>query len=83
MFIEVESHTGHLGEQEPSLLLMGARAVAVEEIIDRWWSPAHRDYKLRGGDGALYIVRYDAQSARWELVLYEREATAPVSASRT
>jgi hypothetical protein len=83
MFIEVESHTGHLGEQEPSLLLMGERAVRVAEILDRWWAPEHRYCKLRGSDGALYIVRYDVPSARWELVLYERDATSPHGAHRT
>lgn len=73
MQLTIEATLNLLGEQEPARLWFGARAVRVAEILDRWWAPDHRYYKLRGEDGARYIVRYDLPAARWDLTLYERE----------
>ena len=43
----------------------------VREVVDRWLAPDHRYFKLRGDDGALYLVRHDLNALRWELVLFE------------
>lgn len=72
MQIKVECYAGYRGEEEPRRLLLGKRAVLVEEIIDRWLDPDHRYFKVRGDDGGLYIVRHDMDSQRWDLHLYER-----------
>lgn len=70
--VRVECYAGHRGEQEPRRFFVGERAVAVEEILDRWLAPDHRYFKLRGDDGGTYILRHDSQRAHWELTLYER-----------
>jgi len=71
MKIRVECYAGYRGEKQPRRLLIGRRQVVVEEIVDRWLDPEHRYFKLRGDDGALYIVRHDELSDRWELTLFD------------
>jgi len=75
--IRVECYAGHRGEETPRRLLFDRRSVDVAEVIDRWLAPDHRYFRLRGADGATYIVRHDTGTGIWELVMYER-AAAPV-----
>lgn len=70
--VRVECHAGHRGELQPRRFWLGERAVTVEEVLDRWLAPAHRYFKVRGGDGGRYILRHDTAADRWELTLYER-----------
>lgn len=43
------------------------RMRSVAEVIDCWESEAHRDFRLRGDDGCVYILRHDLRSDHWEL----------------
>lgn len=72
MRIAVACHAGYRGEETPRRITLDRRTVTVTEIIDRWLAPDHRYFKLRGDDGALYILRHDVISASWELTLYDR-----------
>lgn len=69
--IRVQCYAGHRAEETPRSLLLGDRRIEVTEILDRWISPEHRYFKVRGSDGALYIVRHDTPSDSWELVFYK------------
>lgn len=70
--LHVECYAGYRAEETPRALRLGDRRVAVVEVLDRWLAPDHRYFKLRGDDGAVYIVRYDVDEDRWELSVYER-----------
>jgi hypothetical protein len=74
MELKVNCYAGHRGEETPRRFRLGQREVDVAEIIDRWLSPDHRYFKVRGHDGAVYILRHDIETNRWELTLYERAA---------
>ena len=41
------------------------------EIIDRWLEPRQSYFKLRGDDGAIYLLRRDTLNGRWEMTLYD------------
>ena len=49
------------------MLLLDERKIFVEEILDSWLGPDHRYFKLKGDDGAVYIVRQETTSGTWEL----------------
>ncbi len=72
MRVDVECHAGYRAEETPRALRLGDRRVAVVEVIDRWLAPDHRYFKLRGDDGATYIVRWDSERDEWELTVYAR-----------
>jgi len=71
--LKVECYAGYRGEETPRRLELGERRVEVVEVIDRWYGPDHRYFKLRGDDGAIYLLRHDELADRWELMLFERD----------
>jgi hypothetical protein len=72
MEVRVECYAGHRGEETPRRFWFGERAVEVAEVTDRWLDPDHRYFKVRGSDGATYILRHDPHAERWELTLFDR-----------
>lgn len=72
MRIRVECYAGHRGEETPRRFYLGERAVEVSEVLDRWLSPDHRYFKVRGSDGGEYLLRHDADSGEWELTSFRR-----------
>ena len=74
IMIDVDCYAGRRGEETPRRFHLGERAVEVAEVLDRWLAPDHRYFKVRGGEGATYLLRHDVVSGRWELIMYERAA---------
>lgn len=68
--IRVECYAGYRGEETPRRFHLGERAVEAVEILDRWLAPDHRYFKVKGDDGAVYIMRYDVAFDRWELTMF-------------
>ncbi len=69
--IEVECYAGYRGEETPRRFRLGGRRIEIRDVLDRWLSPDHRYFKVRGDDGALYLLRHDTASGSWELTLFE------------
>ena len=71
MKIRVECYAGYRGEETPRCLLFDERSIEVIEVIDRWFGPDHRYFKLRGSDQAIYIIRQDIPRDYWEMTMYQ------------
>jgi hypothetical protein len=69
--VGVECYAGHRGEETPRRFTLG-RIIEVAEVLDAWLAPDHRYFKVRGDDGACYILRNDALTGRWELTMFDR-----------
>jgi hypothetical protein len=69
--IKVECYSGYCGEESPQRFYLREKVIDISEILDRWLSPEHRYFKVRGGDGAIYILRHDSGSGEWELALFD------------
>ncbi|HSB70574.1 MAG TPA: hypothetical protein VLH58_01330 [Candidatus Methylomirabilis sp.] len=67
----VECYAGYTADERPVAIRLGGRPVAVREIMDRWYGEDHAYFKFVGDDGAVYIIRQDRSSDRWELILME------------
>jgi len=72
MRVEVECYAGYRADETPRALRLGDRRIQVVEVVDRWLGPDHRYFKVRGDDGATYIVRHDTERDDWELTLFQR-----------
>jgi hypothetical protein len=70
MPIRVECYAGYRGEQEPEAFWSGERRVAVRAVVDRWYSPTQRWFKVEADDGDTYVLRYDELDDQWELAAY-------------
>ena len=73
MKIRVECRAGYLGEQEPVAFWFGERRLGVREIVDRWFAPAQRWFKVDADDDQLYVLRHDQAEDRWELAALTRQ----------
>ncbi|MED5622061.1 hypothetical protein [Ideonella sp. BN130291] len=80
MTVRVECGPSAQGEPEPVVLWLGRRRLQVLEVVDRWFAPAMRWFKVHTEDGQLYVLRLDEHSGRWELAALTRQADAPNSA---
>ena len=67
MDLKVDCYAGYRGEETPRHLDIDGRPVEVVEVIDRWFGTDHRYFKVRGDDGAEYLLRHDEPADRWEL----------------
>jgi len=70
--VKVECRAGHRGEPTPLRFAFDGKPIEVTEILDAWLAPDHRYFKVRGGNGACYILRHDAMALHWQLILYDR-----------
>jgi hypothetical protein len=73
MQIDVETEREG-GLDMPRALRLDGRRVAVAEILDQWFGEDYRYCKLRGDDGAVYILRVVDDRATWELTMFARAA---------
>ena len=71
--VRVECYAGYRAEETPRRFHLGERRIEVVEVLDRWLAPDHRYFKVRGDDGAVYILRHDTGAQRWEVVLFARD----------
>ena len=71
MEIRVECDAVGTAEETPSRLMLDGRVLEVADVIDRWLAVDHRYFKVRTVDGAIYILRHDAVSQRWELIMFQ------------
>jgi hypothetical protein len=74
MPIRVECYADYRGEQEPVAFWLGERRVGVRAIVDRWFAPAQRWFRVDADDGQLYVLRHDEPSGEWEIVAFTRGA---------
>lgn len=74
MSIRVECYAGYRGEQEPLAFWLGERRIGVRAIVDRWFAPDQRWFKVEADDGDTYVLRYDEADSAWELAAFTRGA---------
>lgn len=70
--MKVVCYSGYRAEESPARFFLGKRKIEVQEIIDRWMGPDHRYFKVKGDDGALYILRHDPEADNWELTMFDQ-----------
>ncbi|HSN05057.1 MAG TPA: hypothetical protein VLS44_08730, partial [Nitrospira sp.] len=72
VIVHVECARDDRGEEMPWAFILGGRRIEVLEMLDCWPGRDHRYFKVRGNDGALYILRHDMPSGEWEIILFEQ-----------
>ena len=65
--VRVSCHAGYRAEEEPRWFAVAGLRIDVAEIEDRWSSPGHRYFRVRGNDEGLYLLRHDTLSGDWRL----------------
>ena len=57
MRVRVETYSGYKGDQRPLRFSLGDRDYEVQEVLDQWYGPDDVYFRVRAGDGNLYILR--------------------------
>jgi hypothetical protein len=70
--VRVQCYIGHRDELTQRRFSFVGRPIEVCEVLDAWLAPSHRYFKVRGDDGACYILRNDVMADRWQLTMYDR-----------
>jgi len=42
----------------------------VRAIVDRWFAPTQRWFKVDADDGSVYVLRHDEASGEWAFAAY-------------
>jgi hypothetical protein len=80
MRLDVE--TSHdMGRELPRAFDLNARRVEVVTVVDQWFGPDYRYCKVKGDDGAVYILRVVEHSSYWQLTLFSSPRMQAVAAS--
>ncbi|HXW63555.1 MAG TPA: hypothetical protein VEK74_00610 [Burkholderiaceae bacterium] len=72
MSIRVECYAGFRAEQEPTAFWLGERKIAVRAIVDRWFAPGQRWFRVDADDGHVYVLRHDESSGQWDVAAFTR-----------
>jgi len=74
--IEVTCYSGYKHNERPVNFTFRGRIVLITEVIDRWYEghsnssmPSLDYYKIKGDDGAVYILRYNQLFDTWALLV--------------
>ena len=62
MQVRVETYTGHSGMELLRQFRLDGREIEVSDNLDQWPGGDYHYFKVRGGDGNLYILRLDEES---------------------
>lgn len=78
--VTVFCHAGYRGDEEPRAFMFGkphegSKRIEVAEVIDRWYGPDYRFFKVRAPSGERYLLRHHEDSDSWELAFFDSTAT--------
>ena len=74
MAIRVECYAGYSSELEPLAFWLGERRLAVRAVVDCWFAPTQRWFRVEADDGNLYVLRQDEAVGDWEIAAFRRGA---------
>lgn len=71
--VHVEAYAGYKGEETPRAFTHEGTTRRVDTVLSRWYTETHSYFKVLADDGFRYVLRYDLDALRWELVMRESE----------
>jgi hypothetical protein len=79
--IQVEAYSGYKTNERPVAFIFHGCRMEISEILDRWYEggvesdqPVMDYFKVKAEDGSVFILRYEAESDGWTVIL-PREQT--------
>ena len=78
MRIHVECPAGPL-TQGPLRFVLGEQTIEVDDLLDRWYGDDATYFRVRGGDGHLYVLKHERGNDRWELTSFTQQGSLGTS----
>jgi hypothetical protein len=70
--VRVECYSGYKADQRPVRFHIRETEYTVEEVLDQWYGPEATYFRVRAGDGNVYILRHDTPEDAWTLEAFRR-----------
>ncbi len=70
--VEVECYSGYKADERPLRFHLRGAEYEVEEVHDQWYGPDATYFRVRAGDGNVYILRHDTAQDAWTLEAFRR-----------
>lgn len=67
MKIRVITYSGYKADEYPQSFFLGERELLITEIVDRYYDPREDIFKVRAGDGLIYILARNRENQEWRL----------------
>jgi len=74
MRIQVECRAERASEG-PRRFVLGEHTIEVDDLLDRWYGSDADYFRVRGGDGHLYVLKYLREHDQWELTSFTRRGS--------
>ena len=68
--VKVECYAGFKGDERPLRFFVGERMLEVKSIVDRWYGPTEKYFRVEADDGNTYILRHDEGQDQWLIQVY-------------
>jgi hypothetical protein len=78
MRIRVECYSGYKADERPQRFFLGEQCLEVQEVLDQWYGPGSKYFRVRAADNNIYILRnsWENDVTEWTLEAFRREAGA-------
>ena len=63
----------------PRRFVLGESTIEVDDLLDRWYSNDADYFRVRGGDGHLYVLKHVRDCDAWELTSFTRHGSRGTS----
>lgn len=72
--VRVECYSGHKADERPLRFYLGEREYQVEALLDQWYGPEATYFRVRAGDGNVYVLRHTQTGLEdsWRLESFRR-----------
>lgn len=73
--LHVECYSGYKAEERPLRFRSrnkDSRTLEVAEVVDQWYGPGYRCFKVLADDGNAYILRHNDDADEWVLDSFRR-----------
>ena len=67
MNVEFQCYAGRKADERPVRFRVDDRDYMVEEIVEQWYGPDDSFYRVRAGDGSVYLLRRHTPTGTWSV----------------
>jgi len=65
--VYVDCYSGYRAGERPISFELDDQDYPIAEVLDRWYEPASRYFKVRTAEGKTYVLRHDESADEWTL----------------
>ena len=65
--MDVQSYAGQTADERAVSFQLGLHKYMVDELLDQWYGPNDKFFKVCADDGNLYILRHNLEADEWIL----------------